>query len=92
MFLDVYAVGFGKLIVHPLAVLAGLLLFVPADPTLRIAAVLIASAPMLSIYPIFGARHALQGFCAATLLVATLSSSVTTSVTIWLLQSGRLVP
>jgi predicted permease len=92
MFLDVYAVSFGKLTLHPLAVVAGLLLFVPADPALRVAAVVIASAPMLSIYPIFGARHAMQGFCAATLLVATLSSAVTTSITIWLLQSGRAVP
>jgi predicted permease len=92
MFLDVYAVSFSKLVLHPLAVAAGLLLCVPADPALRVAAVVIASAPMLSIYPIFGARHGMQGFCAATLLIATLSSSVTTSLTIWLLRSGLAVP
>lgn len=89
MFLDVYAVSFGKLVLQPLAVAAGLLLFAPSDPALRVAAVLIATAPMLSIYPIFGARHAMQGFCAATLLIATLYSFVTISATIWLLQASR---
>ncbi len=90
--LDVCAVGVGKLLLHPLAVAAGLLLFVPADPMLRIAAMVIASAPMLSVYPILGARHAMSEFCAATLVVATLASAVTISSAIWLLQSGHVVP
>ncbi len=92
MMLDVYAVSFGKLVLQPLAVAGGLLLLAPADPALRVAAVLIASAPMLSIYPIFGARHAMQGFCAATLLIATLCSFVTSSAAVWLLQAGSAVP
>ncbi len=91
MSLDVYAVGVGKLFLHPLAVAAGLLLFAPADPMLRVAALVIASAPMLSVYPILGGRHALSGFCAAALVVATLASAVTMSATIWLLQSGHVV-
>jgi hypothetical protein len=63
----------------------------PADPVLRAGAIIIASAPMLSIYPILGARHGLQGLCAAALLVATPLSFLTMSAAIWLLDhSGQL--
>lgn len=83
---DVGAVSFAKLILHPLAVALGLYLFGPVDPLLGAGAVLLASAPMLSIYPIFGQKHGREGFCAATLLVATVASFATIAAAIWLLH------
>lgn len=69
-----------------LLVAGALLLFGPLDPRLAMAGVLIAAMPMLSIFPILGQRHDMQGFCAATLLLATTSSFLTISAAIWLLQ------
>ena len=88
---DMGAVSFGKLVLHPLAVLSGLWLFGPVDPVLAAGAVLLASAPMLSIYPIFGQKHGEEGFCAATLMLATLSSFATVAGVIWLLHHGGLM-
>jgi hypothetical protein len=85
---DVQAVSYSKLLLHPLAVGLAMLAIGPADPAVRTAAVIIASAPMLSIYPIFGARHGLQGLCAAALLLATSLSFLTMSAVAWLLGSA----
>jgi malonate transporter len=88
---DVQVISAAKLLLHPLAVAFFMLTIGPADPVLRAGAIIIASAPMLSIYPILGARHGLQGLCAAALLVATPLSFLTMSATIWLLgHSGQL--
>lgn len=75
--LQVAAVSLGKLVLHPLAVGAGVWLLHQAWPLptpLRWTVVLMASAPMLSIYPILGQRHGLQQRHAACLLGATLAS------------------
>lgn len=86
MLRDVCMVAGSKLLLHPLLVAAALLLFAPVEPRLAMAGVLLAAMPMLSIFPIFGQRHDMQGFCAATLLLATMSSFITISLAIWLLQ------
>lgn len=91
MLRDVSVVAGSKLLLHPLLVAAALLLFAPVEPRLAMAGVLIAAMPMLSIFPIFGQRHDMQGFCAATLLLATMSSFITISLTIWLLQHYPLL-
>ncbi|MFC3532621.1 AEC family transporter [Vogesella facilis] len=83
---DVSVVAGSKLLLHPLLVVAALLLFAPVEPQLAMAGVLLAAMPMLSIFPILGQRHEMQGFCAATLLLATMSSFLTISLAIWLLQ------
>lgn len=83
---DVSVVAGSKLLLHPLLVAGALLLFAPVQPQLAMAGVLTAAMPMLSIFPIFGQRHGMQGFCAATLLLATMSSFLTISLAIWLLQ------
>ncbi len=44
-------IALGKLIGHPLAVLAMVALLPDFDPRLQQAAVLLAAMPMLSIYP-----------------------------------------
>ena len=84
---DVLVVALGKLVVHPLAVFAMLWLLAPIDPQLRMAAVIFASMPMLSIYPILAQRYHFEGFCAAALLVATLLSFVTVTTALWLMTS-----
>jgi predicted permease len=85
---DVALVAIGKLVVHPLAVFACLLLLPPVDPALRAAAVAYASMPMLSIYPILAQKYGREGFCAAALLVTTLVSFATISGVLWILTAG----
>ena len=83
----VATVAFGKLLLHPLAVFALLLVMPPIDAKLRAAAVAYAAAPMLSIYPILAQKYGEEGFCAAALLVATVSSFVTISAMLWAMSA-----
>jgi predicted permease len=82
---DVSAIALGKLLLHPLAVGTMVWLLPPADPILRAAAVVFASTPMLSIYPILAQKYGFESFCAAALLLATALSFVTISLILWLL-------
>lgn len=79
---DLVLVTLGKLVLHPLVVLALVWLWPPADPALRAAAVLFAAMPMLSIYPVLAQRHGHEKFCAAALLAATVLSFVTVAALI----------
>lgn len=83
---DVSAVAVGKLLLHPLLVGAAAWLLMPAEPALAMAAVLIASAPMFSIYPILGQKYGLQGFCAASQLLTTTAAFFSTAAVIWILR------
>jgi malonate transporter and related proteins len=80
---DVGWVAFGKLILHPLIVLA-LLWALPIDGPLRTAALVFAAMPMLSIYPILAQPHGEEAFCAAALLLTTLLSFLTISLWLWI--------
>ena len=84
----VLEIAFGKLILHPLAMVVVLAVLPIADPTLRHALILLASIPMLSIYPIIAQRYGEEKFCAAALLVTTALAFFTVSGWIWLLQAG----
>ena len=75
----------GKLILHPLLVVAVLGLLPPLPDDLRKALVIIAAAPMMSIYPIFAARYGEGEVAAASALVATILSFLTMSATIALI-------
>ncbi|MNP75516.1 hypothetical protein D3C76_1725840 [compost metagenome] len=75
----------GKLLLHPLAVLLCFALLPPVDPVLRVAGVLFACSPMMSIYPILGQRFGLEGRCAAALVVCTVLAFVSISGFIGLL-------
>jgi malonate transporter len=83
---DLAWVACGKLLLHPLAVFT-MLWLLPAGlvvaPELRVAAVLFAAMPMLSIYPVVAQKYGLEGFTAAALLVATVSSFFTISSLLW---------
>lgn len=81
---EVTLITVGKLIVHPLAIALAFLLAPSLEPSLKIAGVLFASAPMLSIYPIFGQRYGLEQRSAAALLVTTVVSFVSISIVIGL--------
>ena len=72
-----------KLCLHP--ALVGLMLwtFGGMDVSLQIAGVLLASMPMMGIYPLLAQRHGQEGLCAAALLVATVVSFVTINALLW---------
>lgn len=88
-------IALGKLIIHPLAVLLAILalplLGLPAmEPSLRMAAVLMAAMPMMSIYPILAQRYGLEGVSAAALLVTTVASFFSLSGFVWLSRQAAL--
>ncbi len=85
---DMALVTGGKLLLHPLCVLAMVWLVRPADPALRTAAMMFAAMPMLSIYPLLAQRYGHERFCAAALLATTLASFFT--VSLLMLVVGRL--
>ncbi|QJQ94188.1 MULTISPECIES: AEC family transporter [Halomonadaceae] len=89
---DVGLIVIGKLILHPLAVLAMLLILPPMDPLLMAGALLFACAPMISVYPLFGQRYGVGEISAAALMVATLGSFFSLSLAIWLMSLARLLP
>lgn len=77
---DVLWIVLGKLVLHPLAVAAAFMLIggVPAD--LMAAGIIMASAPMLTIYPILAGRFGHGEMGAAALLAATMLSFATLAV------------
>jgi predicted permease len=83
-------IGFGKLLLHPLAVLAGLTLVQMQNQELRSAALIFAASPMLSVFPLLGARYGEEGPCAAALLATTVVSFFTLSAWVWLITNGVL--
>lgn len=83
---DISLVAFGKLLLHPLAVGLALWLFGLADRPLMTAAVIFASSPMMSIFPVIAQKHGHEGLCAATLLVTTLASFVTINAVLWIMR------
>ncbi|MDH5538492.1 MAG: AEC family transporter [Rhizobacter sp.] len=81
----------GKLLLHPLAVAAALLLLAAVglpelDAPLRTAAVLMAAMPMMGIYPILAQAYGQEDFAAPAMLVATVASFFTLSGLLWALQ------
>jgi len=87
---QVSAVAVGKLLLHPLAVLGALLLVGPVAPHLQWSAVVMAAAPMLSIYPILGQKYSRQAVNAASLLVATVAAFASLGLVIWGLQTSAV--
>lgn len=85
---DLGLIAAGKLVLHPVAVLTMFWLLPPVDPVLQMAGVLFASAPMATLYPIFGQKYGQEGMCSAALVVTTIASFVTLSVVVGVLKSG----
>ncbi len=72
-----------KLLWHPMAVIICILLLPDFDPHFQMAAVILASMPMMGIFPILGLKYQMETTCAAALLVATIVSFLTFSVFMW---------
>jgi hypothetical protein len=83
---QVAGVAFGKLVLHPLAVGAAMVLVGPVAPKLQAAALVLAGAPMLGVYPIFGQRYGQQAVNAASLLVTTVASFATLAMLVGLVR------
>ncbi|HMN73658.1 MAG TPA: AEC family transporter [Rhodoblastus sp.] len=82
---DVGLVVAGKLIAHPLAVFAGLKFAPGLDPALAKAALIFASAPVITIYPLLGAVYGQGRLCAAALMAGTAASFATVSALLYFL-------
>jgi len=90
--MDIGLIVFGKLVLHPLCVLAWLLVLPPAEPLLRGTAVLFAAMPMMGIYPVLAQRYGQEKLCSAALLGATVASFFTLTLAIaWLPVNWLLV-
>lgn len=81
---------FGKLILHPLAVLAVLAVFAALglpglSPDLRASLLITAAVPMMGVYPIFAQEHGMENLAALAMLMATLASFVTLSLALAML-------
>lgn len=76
---DVGRIVAGKLVLHPIAVFAALMLAPGLDPNLRKAMLILASAPMLGIYPLLGRAYGQEHVGAAALMTATALSFLTMS-------------
>ncbi len=86
---QVVPIAIGKLVLHPLAVLLAVLAlpllgFPALGAELRMAAVLMAAMPMMSIYPILAQVYGEEDFAATALLVTTIASFFTLSGVLWI--------
>ena len=84
-------IAMGKLLLHPAAMLAVLLLceaagMVPMEPALRVGVILTAACPMFGIYPILAQKHGHDGLAAAALLGTTVASFFTISMLLWVFR------
>jgi malonate transporter len=84
-------IAFGKLIVHPIAVLLAISMLpliglAPLVPSLRLAALLLAAMPMMSIYPILAQAYGQEDFSATALLITTVASFFTLSGLLWIFR------
>jgi malonate transporter len=74
---EMAAIAVGKLLLHPLCVLAAVLLLPPMARELQVAAVVLAAVPMLGIYPILAQKHGHDTLAAAAQLGTTVASFFT---------------
>ncbi|SBS32225.1 putative transporter YfdV [Marinomonas aquimarina] len=77
---DISAITFGKLIIHPACMALFMWLIPGIDQHLKVGAVVLASVPMMSIYPIIGSQYGYRSFCASALLVTTIACFLTLPV------------
>ena len=85
---DIGGIVIGKLILHPLAVFAMFLLIPLDDPMLKMALVINAGMPMMSMYPILGQKYGKEAICSAAVVATTVTSFVTISGLIWMTGAG----
>lgn len=76
-------ISFGKLIVHPALVYTVLSFWPGLGHEFIMTAVLFAAVPMLSIYPMLGAKYGSEQVCATAFIVTVILSFFTISALIW---------
>jgi malonate transporter and related proteins len=82
-------IGVGKLVLHPLCLLAVMTWLVPIDdPQLKVALLLTGAMPTMGIYAILAQRQGQEGLASAALLVVTMASFFTLSGLLWVLRHG----
>lgn len=80
-------IGVGKLLLHPLCMLAVMAWLVPIDDTpLKVALLLTGAMPTMGIYTILAQRQGHEGLASAALLVVTMASFFTLSGLLWVLR------
>ena len=88
----VLPVVLGKLLLHPLFVLAAFallaLLGTPLPAEMKQAGILLAAMPVMGIFPILAQRHGMEDDAAAILLLTTAVSFLTLNGLIGLLHAG----
>ena len=82
------AILVGKLVLHPLFVLAAALLVPGLPREFLLVAVVNAACPMLTIYPLFGLSYGRELLTSATLMVTTAASFVTISALLWIISTA----
>ena len=80
---DVAVIAAGKLLLHPLLVLAAVLVLPPMARDLQLMVVVMAAVPMLGIYPVLAQRHGQDTMAAAAQLGTTLASFLTLPLVAW---------
>ncbi len=83
---EIALISTGKLLVHPLLLGLGFLIVGDIEPSMMLAGLILAAAPMMSVYPILGQRYGQEGRCAAALVLTTVSSFFTLSVLLIIAQ------
>lgn len=84
---DVAVIAAGKLLLHPLLVLAAVLLLPPMPRELQVMAVVMAAVPMLGIYPVLAQKHGHDAMAAAAQLATTLASFFTLALAVGAAQA-----
>jgi malonate transporter and related proteins len=80
-------IGIGKLVLHPMCMLAVMAWLVPVgDPQLKTALLLTGAMPTMGIYTILAQRQGHEGLASAALLVVTMASFFTLSGLLWVLS------
>ncbi|MCQ4346260.1 AEC family transporter [Pseudomonas stutzeri] len=85
MLADAAPVALGKLLLHPLAVYLAFALAPGVAAELKVAALLFASAPMFTVYPLLAQQYGQEERCAAALVVTTVLSFFSMSLLLALL-------
>ncbi len=88
---EIAGIAAGKLVLHPLAMFLALMLVPGLDPAQRAGGIIFCAAPMMSIYPILGARFGRPGLSAAALFFATAGSAVTITLLLVLLDRAGMI-
>ena len=86
--LDLPVVVGGKLLLHPLCVLAALALLPPVAPELRQAAILYACMPLPALFSALAQRLGHGGYAATLLVASTVIAFLSVNSWIWIVMHG----